>query len=115
MIKTRLANNAMSAIKPKSPVVDGHEHYDGEKTDRNGVESAIDVVLTEARADGAVFDFINRRGQRACPEQQRKIARFAGGQAGGSETVLEDAASRRSVNYLFGPDRTIANRAIRDY
>ena len=40
------------------------------------LDTFVDVVLTQARPDGALLDRRQRRGQSARPQQQRQLAAF---------------------------------------
>ena len=55
-----------------------HHHPDErrEHADHERAHAALDVVLAEAGADGALLDDVERRGQRSGAQQQRELAGF---------------------------------------
>ncbi len=59
-----------------------------QQADGHGADTAIDVVLTQARTDRTLLDDGLRSGQRAGTQQQRQLAGFGGLQAGDTEARL---------------------------
>ena len=83
------------------PVVDDHEHEHREHADDQRAHAALDVVLAEARADGALLDDVERRRERAGAQQQRELARLARQQAGDLEVAAEHAADGGDADHLL--------------
>ncbi len=63
--------------------------------------AAVDVVLAEARADRALLHDVERRRERAGPQQQRQLAGLAGQQPGDLEIAAEHAADGRDADDLL--------------
>ncbi|SBP87233.1 hypothetical protein THIARS_50481 [Thiomonas delicata] len=60
-------------------VVDAHEDDDGDETPGHRVKALRDVLLAQARADGAFLDDLHRRRQRSGAQQQGDIVGFRHG------------------------------------
>src|SRR6185295_15493024 len=71
------------------------EHEDHQIADDGGLYASIDVVLAERRADRALLDGNDRRGQRAGAQQQREVASLEYTQARDLELVREYAVDAR--------------------
>ncbi len=66
------------------------------------LDALVDVVLAQARADGALLDRRQRRSQSAGAQQQSQFAAFDRIDAGDLEIIAEYAADGGAVDDLFG-------------
>jgi hypothetical protein len=79
-------------------VVERHEQHHQHEADNDRLHAAVDVLLAEARADGALLDLEDRRRQRAGAQQQGEVAGLEGLEAGDHEAVGEHAADGRHAD-----------------
>ena len=86
-------------------VVRRHEHDDGHEPPLGGVEALLDVVLAQARADGALLDDFHRRRQRTGAQEQRRVVRFHGVHASRN---LDTAATDFGADHRGGHDFALA-------
>ena len=83
-------------------VVHRHEHERGRHAEHHRLDALVDVVLAQARADGAFLHRRQRRRQTAGAQQQCQLAAFDRIDAGNREIVAEHAADRGAVDDFFG-------------
>src|SRR5690606_15994988 len=87
---------------PEDLVIKNHHDCDQDKADDERTGALLDILFTQARADGTLLDDVHGRGQSTGTQQQRQIARFVGTvESGDLETFADAIANRRDVNVLL--------------
>ena len=70
--------------KAEQHVIGDHEDGDGGEAPHRRMKTLLDVLGAQARADGAFFDDVHRRGERAGAQQQRRVVGFHRAHAAGN-------------------------------